>query len=271
MKNRLLLRNYLLREDDTFYISDDWLGPISNKPIHTHDFYEFFIVTEGQITQIINNEVVLMSEKELQILTPNDGHSLGATSNKSQIRNIAIDADYFEQRFSKISHEREIFSKRFLLETHTYKELIEKTNLAKKHINDPQTYNFIMKNALDTVLVHACFSFNNEKILPLWLKQLCEEMKHPDNYIAGLPRMLELSYKTQGHLNRSIKKHLGVTVTEYINSLRLEHAAKLLQTTDKKIVDIALESGFESVSYFNKIFKQKFLVTPHTYRNKCIF
>ena len=67
MKNRLLIRNYLLREDDIFYISDDWLGPISNKPIHTHDFYEFFIVTKGQITQIINNEVVLMSEKELQI------------------------------------------------------------------------------------------------------------------------------------------------------------------------------------------------------------
>lgn len=271
MKNRLLLKNYLLREDDIFYISDDWLGTFSNKSMHTHDFYEFFIVTEGQITQLFNNEIVVMSEKELQILTPDDSHILGATLKKSKIRNIAVEANYFESRFSELSHKHENFSKRFLLETHIYNELIEKMDLAKKYINDPQTYNFIMNNALDTVLIHACFPFNNEKNLPLWLKQLCEDMKQPDNYISGLPRMLKLSYKTQGHLNRSIKKYLGVTATEYINSLRLDHAAKLLRTTDKKIVDIALESGFESVPYFNKIFKQKFLVTPHIYRSKCIF
>ena len=75
MKNRRLLKNYLLRENDSFYMSDDWMLPISNisnKIGHTHDFYEFFIVINGQITQQINEEVVVLSEKEIQILTPRD-------------------------------------------------------------------------------------------------------------------------------------------------------------------------------------------------------
>ena len=274
MKNRRLLKNYLLRENDSFYMSDDWMLPISNisnKIGHTHDFYEFFIVTNGQITQQINEEVVVLSEKEIQILTPRDCHAIGATYEKSKIRNIAIDAEYFDHRLSFLAHKGDLISKKFSLDTHTYNELIEKTDIAKKHINDPQIYNFIMQSVLDTVLIHACIFLNSDKSLPFWLKRLCEDMKLSDNYIAGLPRMLELSHKTQGHLNRSVKKYFGVTVTEYINSLRLDHAAKLLRTTDKKIVDIALESGFESVPYFNKIFKQNFLVTPHVYRNKCIF
>ena len=271
MKNQLLLKNFLLRENDTFYMSDDWLLPNSNRSTHTHDFYEFFIVIDGEITQLINEELMELSEKELQILAPDDSHALSATFKKSKIRNIAIDANYFEHRISLLANKGESISKKISLDTHTYNELMEKTDIAKKHINNPEIYNFIMKNVLDTVLIHACVFLNNEKSLPLWLKQLCDDMKQTDNYIAGLPRMLELSHKTQGHLNRSIKKYLGVTVTEYINSHRLDHAAKLLRTTDKKIVDIALESGFESVQYFNKIFKQNFSVTPHKYRKKCIF
>ena len=274
MKKQLFLKNYLLRENDIFYMSDDWMSPISNisnKNGHTHDFYEFFIVINGQITQQINEEVVTLSEKEIQILAPSDCHTLGATFEKSKIRNIAVDAKYFEHRISLLASKGKLLSKKFLLDMHTYNEIIEKTDMAKEHIHDPEIYNFIFQSVLDTVLIHACILSSNEKKLPLWLKQLCEDMRLHDNYIAGLPRMLELSHQTQGHLNRSIKKYLGMTVTKYINSLRLDHAAKLLRTTDKKIVDIALESGFESVPYFNKIFKQNFLVTPHAYRNKCIF
>ena len=88
MKNQLLLKNFLLRENDTFYMSDDWLLPNSNRSTHTHDFYEFFIVIDGEITQLINEELMELSEKELQILAPDDSHALSATFKKSKICKI---------------------------------------------------------------------------------------------------------------------------------------------------------------------------------------
>lgn len=62
------------------------------------------------------------------------------------------------------------------------------------------------------------------------------------------------------------KKNLGVTCTEYINVYRLDIASKLLNTTDKSITEISFETGFNSVSYFNKLFKAKFKVTPKEFR-----
>lgn len=63
------------------------------------------------------------------------------------------------------------------------------------------------------------------------------------------------------------KRHLGVTCTEYINAYRLHVASNLLNTTDTPITEISLETGFNSVSYFSKLFKEKFKVTPKEFKN----
>lgn len=63
------------------------------------------------------------------------------------------------------------------------------------------------------------------------------------------------------------KRHLGVTCTEYINAYRLHVASNLLNTTDTPITEISFETGFNSVSYFSKLFKEKFKVTPKEFKN----
>lgn len=63
-----------------------------------------------------------------------------------------------------------------------------------------------------------------------------------------------------------IKKHLNKTFTEYLNDFRLKHASELIRTTDSGIADVAYASGFESVTYFNKLFKLKYGVTPTEFK-----
>ncbi|WP_459478580.1 AraC family transcriptional regulator [Clostridium saccharoperbutylacetonicum] len=72
---------------------------------------------------------------------------------------------------------------------------------------------------------------------------------------------------SQYYFMKFFKKNLGITCTEYINVYRLDIASKLLNTTDKSITEISYETGFNSVSYFNKLFKVKFKVTPKEFRN----
>ena len=70
------------------------------------------------------------------------------------------------------------------------------------------------------------------------------------------------------HLSRKFKELLGETVMEYIQKLRINYAKQLMTETPQKITDIALESGFQDISYFNKVFKTSAGMTPYEYRNQ---
>ena len=59
-----------------------------------------------------------------------------------------------------------------------------------------------------------------------------------------------------------------MTPTEFLVSLRLKKARDQLVSTRKNIVEIALESGFGGSSYFSKVFRQEFNLSPGEYRRQ---
>jgi AraC family transcriptional regulator, melibiose operon regulatory protein len=64
------------------------------------------------------------------------------------------------------------------------------------------------------------------------------------------------------------KKAFGITLVDYITKLRVSHAQRLLATTDAKVLDVALNSGFSSNSRFNAAFLAECGVSPRTYRQQ---
>ena len=74
-----------------------------------------------------------------------------------------------------------------------------------------------------------------------------------------------ISKSTALHLFRS---YLDDTPVHYLLRYRLQEAAKLLITTEKKIAVIAKSSGFENIEYFCKMFKKHYKMTPTEYRRK---
>jgi AraC-like DNA-binding protein len=68
------------------------------------------------------------------------------------------------------------------------------------------------------------------------------------------------------HAMTLFKRTFGTTVLNYITQHRISHAQRLLATTRRKILDVALDSGFGSVSRFNAVFKQACGCSPREYR-----
>ena len=64
------------------------------------------------------------------------------------------------------------------------------------------------------------------------------------------------------------RQDVGISLPQYINNTRMSSAVYLLCNTDKQILNVALESGFENVSYFNKQFRKAFGITPRQMREK---
>lgn len=55
---------------------------------------------------------------------------------------------------------------------------------------------------------------------------------------------------------------------QYLNERRLEYACSLLEYTDKSVTDICMDAGFESQRTFNRVFAEKYRLTPREYRNR---
>lgn len=102
--------------------------------------------------------------------------------------------------------------------------------------------------------------------MPNWLETTIKTYIKDDLYIECINKLIEISCKLQENLTRCFKKYMAVSSTEFNNNLRLNKAVFLLTYTLKSILQISLESGFENISYFNKLFKQKFKVDPNFYR-----
>jgi AraC-like DNA-binding protein/mannose-6-phosphate isomerase-like protein (cupin superfamily) len=82
-----------------------------------------------------------------------------------------------------------------------------------------------------------------------------------------LPTLLRLSNMSRPTFARQFKEHAGRTVSEFVNELRLQAACRELLETDKSILEIALDCGFNQISFFNRLFRREKGCSPREYRN----
>ena len=70
------------------------------------------------------------------------------------------------------------------------------------------------------------------------------------------------------YLSKKFHNTIGKTISEYLNSERLKHAALELISTKHSITEIALNSGFNDANYFKDVFKKTFGISPREYRKR---
>jgi len=73
---------------------------------------------------------------------------------------------------------------------------------------------------------------------------------------------------SSNHATTIFRKFLGCTVKHYINNVRLFHAKMMLVESDAKILTVALDSGFGSVSAFYEVFRDRIGVSPAIFRRE---
>jgi AraC-like DNA-binding protein len=102
------------------------------------------------------------------------------------------------------------------------------------------------------------------------LQKLLPAMMYIDeNYGSdlSLEKVSSASGLNKYYFCRLFKKTCGVGFSEYINFVRISKAEKMLRKTDKTVLEVALDTGFSSVSYFNSIFRKYRGCTPSACRN----
>mgnify|MGYP004607004969 FL=1 len=76
----------------------------------------------------------------------------------------------------------------------------------------------------------------------------------------------EQFHLSEKYISRYFKEHFHITLSQYVTYLRLEHAKQMLQETDISVTEVAMQSGYQNISYFIRSFKKTYGVSPLKYR-----
>ena len=104
--------------------------------------------------------------------------------------------------------------------------------------------------------------------LPSLVKEAVTSIRFHIDQPLSLNRIADTLGVDPSHLSRAFKKELGMTLTDYINKLRIEEAKYMLDSSNASIAEIASNVGYNDPNYFSKVFTKLEHVAPHDYRKR---
>lgn len=123
-------------------------------------------------------------------------------------------------------------------------------------------FNLFLDPANQLLLAHANSLLHITKV-PLW--QIMEA-----NYMFNLTldQFARMAHRSTSAFKKEFTEYYQTSPGKWLTQKRLDHAKRLLETSQKSVSEVAFNSGFENLSHFSRIFKQKFGVSPLQYQNR---
>ena len=244
--------------------------------LHYHDYSEIFIVLEGKAKHLVNGTVVHLKPRDLVFIRPEDTHDYISEDGSSfSMLNITFTLDTLQSIFDYLG---EGFPSKALMDAKLPPTIrltggeFEALQSKMKTIGSiPRAETAKLKTALRTLRVEVLTRYFSdytavENENPAWLEAICTEVRKNGGFVEGSERLFALTDKSREHVCRSMKKYMGLTVTEFINDLRLNYIANMLINSNHSITEIVFDSGFNNLSWASGLFKEKYGMTLGAYR-----
>lgn len=237
---------------------------------HFHDFFEIYFLEKGSRHHVIYDKSYQIQEGEFVIFAPYVMHYSYGEPDISFTRTVL----YF--------YPNEILSKdlletfkggtgvylpdaAFLPNIHTILESLLKEQ-AGSHPHS-EIYQTILVNQLLIEIArqipHPIHAEQDDRFSDI-IRYLHE---HHQEEIR-IDMLAQKFYFSPYYLCREFKKYTNTTIITYLNTTRIMYAQRKLSETNLPITEISRQSGFSSISHFNRIFKKYTNTTPSAYRRK---
>ena len=242
-------------------------------PIHYHDTYELYYMSEGQTTYFIADEIFGIEKGNFVFVPKGIMHS---TDNKNCTRNERFLINFPEDILSPEVHPllKELEANRVIYipdnQLPALEEIMRKMELEYKNgdgRSDMMVHIYIME-----LLVLLC-RFKTER-----KPQIHESDKiiytiseyisaHFDSDLT-LDTLCVTFAISKSYLSRKFKAVTGIGINKYITYVRMANAEKLLKETDLSVSEIARRCGYNDSSYFALVFKNIRGVTPFQFSHR---
>ena len=249
-------------------------------PVHWHDEVAIIYVRSGFLTVSISGESYIGKTGEAFVVSPGNLHLMGSQSGTVDYYTFLFPLKYISFRTDDMLDEKllEPLNSGHLMicprVKDTAKELCEQLIEIYEAKNDESESKITTQVRTKIILLQF--------ILEMWKKGFVIENdtsgrniveKEKVSYIQqnftgkiSLREFGEQFHLSEKYISRYFKEHFHITLSQYVTYLRLEHAKQLLQDTDIPVTDVAMQSGYQNVSYFIRSFQKAYAVSPLKYR-----
>ncbi|WP_078544519.1 AraC family transcriptional regulator [Litchfieldia alkalitelluris] len=254
-------------------------------PKHKHNYIEINYVYHGSLTQKVGNETITLQQGELLFLNQHIEHEIAACAKEDIILNFIIQPQFFEFIFTYLSSNNIISE--FLInsiynntqngqflyfavaEVDEIQEVLKKIILELMYPSflSDSTSKLYMGLLLLNLIKHSDkITHTKEDSAQPYL--LVESLKYIEEHFqtASLYELAEKLHQPHYALSKYIKKSTQFTFKELLQEKRLAKAKEILESTDMAVTGVAEQVGYDNISYFYRIFKNKYGHTPKKYR-----
>ncbi len=229
--------------------------------MHYHNFYELDIITDGSGISNLNGKDINFRKNTAFFLSPKDFHDI-VPETALHITNLQISNDTMKRCFPNCSSMKGSYS---FFDDDTAKDVNEICTLLTKE-NRKSDY----LNSLLTALIRLLFSQPESPVTPDSGKNI---MRSVINYVnehyrenPSLETLSKLFDRTPNYISSRFTAITGENYKTYLKQLKLDAALKLLVSTELSVTDVCYESGYETISHFNREFKNYFGRSPKQVR-----
>lgn len=249
-------------------------------PVHWHDEFEIIYVRSGFLAVSISGESYIGKTGEAFVVSPGNLHLMGSQTGTVDYYTFLFPLKYISFRTDDMLDEKllEPLNSGHLMicprVKDTAKELCEQLIEIYEAKKDESESKITTQVRTKIILLQF--------ILEMWKKGFVIENdtsgrntveKEMVSYIQqnftgkiSLREFGEQFHLSEKYISRYFKEHFHITLSQYVTYLRLEHAKQLLQDTDIPVTDVAMQSGYQNVSYFIRSFQKAYAVSPLKYR-----
>ncbi|MGE8080177.1 AraC family transcriptional regulator [Peribacillus loiseleuriae] len=255
---------------------------------HRHEYIEIVYVLEGSFLQEIKGKQVEMKQGDLCILDKNVTHSSLPLAASDVAVNIILTPEFFDGIFMHLLSDDNYMSN-FIINSLYSKSKTH--NYLKHHVEHGSTIKVILDNLLFEYFSSDTRSWAaiNGYLLILFTELSRENIDNTGEFVKGehkkvkdnilnyirkrykdtnLKKMADYFHFHPSYLSSLIKKEFGKNLIDLLTEVRMSEACNLLKNTDMTIENIIFKIGYSNVSYFYKLFKKTYGVTPTEYKNR---
>lgn len=254
-------------------------------PAHKHNFIEVIYMCSGSTNHVINGEDVQLHQGELLFLNQAVTQEIYPAGDRDIAVNFIILPEFFDLVLKMMDEEQNQL-RDFIV------DCLRGENSSSGYLYFKVTDILPIQNLVENLIWTIVNKQPNRRsinqttmgLLILQLMNHMDKLETGDSsdeqkLIIGVLSYIEEHYRDgelqelANHLHhdlywlsKEIKKRTGRTYTELVQTKRLNQAVYLLNTTSLPIADVASAIGYDNIAYFHRIFRNRFGVTPRTYR-----
>lgn len=175
-----------------------------------------------------------------------------------------------EERFLQVAAGQERFAFRIFPPAHTVCERFRhlQQNLSGQHFSLRLRLLELFVSTFGQDLASQQPEPGQRQDARLRLRQFLDQLVGSDLVALNFSSLALQMRCTPRHLSRTFHEVVGMSFRDKQSELRLVRARELLATTQSKVLHVALDSGYQSASFFNQKFKRRFGVSPGQWRKQ---